>query len=225
MLLTDATKVAKRFIEIVEKRGVKVHVSGDILREAAHVERITLVLVGTEIPDLPGIWIRGGNRIAKVRFQGAVVTVFRAAKAELGAMILHTTGSDKFSVRMRAIAKSKGYKLNQYGLWMGRRKLAGKTEESIFSFLKTDYVPPQARDRTRKTRVATARSSLGDKNYAIFHQKVGEQDVVICSCPGYWNHGYCWHGKAYHAHLEGKPAVHPDRPEKTLNLIVAAQAA
>jgi len=72
---------------------------------------------------------------------------------EMGAMIMHCTGSGGFNARLRRTAAEKGWLLNQYGLWNRSSKvfpigmrLAGKTEDGIFMVLDAKHTPPQERD-------------------------------------------------------------------------------
>jgi DNA polymerase/3'-5' exonuclease PolX len=58
--------------------------------------------------------------------------------------VLFFTGSMEFNIKMRAIAKKKGYKLNQYGLWKNEKCLT-KKEKEIFNILGMDYINPQDR--------------------------------------------------------------------------------
>jgi DNA polymerase/3'-5' exonuclease PolX len=63
------------------------------------------------------------------------------------AMRLYSTGSKKFNILMRHIAKTKGYKLNQYGLYDSRGKLMNlKSEEEIFAAIGLKYREPPARE-------------------------------------------------------------------------------
>ena len=57
-------------------------------------------------------------------------------------MALFLTGSQKFNIIVRGEAKRQGYKLNQYGLWQGDERIAGKSEEQIFDALGLKYVRP-----------------------------------------------------------------------------------
>lgn len=64
------------------------------------------------------------------------------------AMLLYSTGSKEFNVRMRYIAKYRGYKLNQYGLWdlkTGKKVPGLKTERDIFRALEMKYRAPPLR--------------------------------------------------------------------------------
>ena len=61
-------------------------------------------------------------------------------------MLLYSTGSKEFNVRMRSIAKRKGYLLNQNGLFKNGHKVSGlKNEKDYFKILDMDYLEPEAR--------------------------------------------------------------------------------
>jgi DNA polymerase (family 10) len=47
---------------------------------------------------------------------------------------------------MRTLAIECGLKLNEYGLFEGRRAIAGSTEESVFAALGLTYIPPELRE-------------------------------------------------------------------------------
>ena len=65
---------------------------------------------------------------------------------EWGAALLYFTGSGEFNMRMRAIAKSKGLKLNEYGLWRNENEIIeSKDERKIFKALEMNYLEPNKR--------------------------------------------------------------------------------
>lgn len=60
--------------------------------------------------------------------------------------LLYFTGSKDFNRKMRSIAKDKGYKLSEYGLFDSNdEKVKLKSEKAIFEFLDMDYVEPKDR--------------------------------------------------------------------------------
>ncbi|MFA5008798.1 MAG: DNA polymerase/3'-5' exonuclease PolX [Candidatus Omnitrophota bacterium] len=63
-----------------------------------------------------------------------------------GSALLYFTGSKEFNIRLRQLAIKMGYKVNEYGIFRKNKKLAGKTEEEIFSLLKMAYIPPELRE-------------------------------------------------------------------------------
>ncbi len=60
--------------------------------------------------------------------------------------LLYFTGSREFNKKMRYVAKSYNYKLNEYGLYNSLNKsIKAKTENDIFKHLGMQYVEPQLR--------------------------------------------------------------------------------
>lgn len=48
--------------------------------------------------------------------------------------------------RFRSIAKERGLKINEYGIFNERDEwLAGETEEEVYRFLGMNYIPPEKR--------------------------------------------------------------------------------
>jgi len=96
---------------------------------------------------LSSLW--GFQKNGKVKrsglFMGMQIDVNLATVENWGAMLLFATGSGKFNINMRGIAKRRGYKLNQYGLWNGETCLASKTEHEIFNVLNLPYQLPEER--------------------------------------------------------------------------------
>ena len=68
------------------------------------------------------------------------------------------TGSKTHNTEVRAIAKKKGYKLNEYGLYKvdSDDVIPLATEESLFEFLGMDFIPPELRENTGEIEAAIA---------------------------------------------------------------------
>ena len=60
--------------------------------------------------------------------------------------ILYFTGGKEFNKNMRIVAKSKGYKLNEYGLYKGSKPFIVDSEKAIFDLLDMSYVRPELRN-------------------------------------------------------------------------------
>lgn len=71
---------------------------------------------------------------------------FRVRPEDRIPMLLYSTGSKEFNVRMRSIAKRKGYLLNQNGLFKNNHKVTGlKNEKDYFKILDMAYLEPADR--------------------------------------------------------------------------------
>ena len=75
------------------------------------------------------------------------VDVWIATPKTRHAMMLFSTGSKNFNIRMRFIAKRLGYKLNQYGVWDIKtgHLIETHSEKDIFKLLKMKYRTPPER--------------------------------------------------------------------------------
>jgi DNA polymerase (family 10) len=58
----------------------------------------------------------------------------------------HFTGSKFHNEKLRGIAKDKGYKLNEYGLFFGDEKVLIRSEEDIYKNLSLPYIIPEMRE-------------------------------------------------------------------------------
>lgn len=68
---------------------------------------------------------------------------------EWGSALLYFTGSKEHNVQLRTIARDKGYKISEYGLFdikTGKR-IAGATEEEIYNKLGFESIPPEMREQ------------------------------------------------------------------------------
>ncbi|MFH2062948.1 MAG: helix-hairpin-helix domain-containing protein [bacterium] len=62
-----------------------------------------------------------------------------------GAAVLHFTGNRDHNVILRKLALAKKLKLNEYGLWRGKRQLACRTEREVYRKLGLPFIEPELR--------------------------------------------------------------------------------
>lgn len=63
-----------------------------------------------------------------------------------GSALQYFTGSKDHNIRLRRIAQTKDWKLNEYGLFEGEKRIAGETEEGIYEALGMDFIAPELRE-------------------------------------------------------------------------------
>lgn len=56
------------------------------------------------------------------------------------------TGSKAHGIAMRQRAQKRGFKLNEYGLFKGDKRVAGATEDEIYRALDLPWIPPELRE-------------------------------------------------------------------------------
>jgi DNA polymerase (family 10) len=76
--------------------------------------------------------------------------------ASFGAALLYFTGSKAHSIALRRLAITKGYKLNEYGLFEGDERVAGRSEAGIYAALGLDWIAPELREDAGEIEAAMA---------------------------------------------------------------------
>lgn len=126
------------------RRGLKDFKDIDILVETDK-ESFTPILEFLEM-DSDYKHTMAGPDIIRGNYKGYDFDVQRVEPGEWGSFLLYRTGSAKFNMKMRAMAKKKGWALNEHGLFDENGKLlANDTEEDIFKALGMEYYEPKDR--------------------------------------------------------------------------------
>ncbi|MGD8505147.1 MAG: DNA polymerase/3'-5' exonuclease PolX [Candidatus Bathyarchaeota archaeon] len=63
-----------------------------------------------------------------------------------GAALQYFTGCKAHNVRLRGLAKEKGLKISEYGVFRGSEKIAGRNEEEVYKAVGLPYIPPELRE-------------------------------------------------------------------------------
>jgi len=92
------------------------------------------------------ILARGDTKMS-LRLTAGVQVDLRAVPAEsFGAALQYFTGSKEHNIVLRGRAKSRGLKINEYGVFRGERRIAGRTEEEVYGTLDLPCFPPELRE-------------------------------------------------------------------------------
>jgi DNA polymerase (family 10) len=122
--------------------ATKITIAGSIRRGSLNPSDIDMIMIPKNregilhtINTMGGkVWSEGPTQ-TYFKIQGINVNIYYTTQGSYGAQLLHTTGSGPHNIGLRRIAQKKGYTLNQYGLYKGRKQVAGRTEESIYKAL------------------------------------------------------------------------------------------
>jgi DNA polymerase (family 10) len=71
-----------------------------------------------------------------------------------GAALQYFTGNKDHNIELRKIAIEKGLKLNEYGVFKGKRQIAGKIEEDVYKILGLKWIEPELRENTGEIDIA-----------------------------------------------------------------------
>jgi DNA polymerase (family 10) len=109
------------------------------------------------LPEVVHVYARGESKTL-VRLADGMDADLRVVPAEsFGAALAYFTGSKAHNVALRAIAKRRRLKLNEYGVFRGERRLAGETEEEVYAALGLPFIPPELREDAGEIEAARRR--------------------------------------------------------------------
>ena len=116
----------------------------DIVVAVARGTGIIDRFVGYE--DVAQILSRGPTRSSVVLRNGTQVDLRVVSESSYGAALQYFTGSKAHNIALREIAAARGLKLNEYGLFEGARRVAGRTEDEVYRYLGLPYFEPELRE-------------------------------------------------------------------------------
>jgi DNA polymerase (family 10) len=128
----------------------KIQVVGSIRRREKNPVDIDIVLIPKNKIDLENFmkekikakFIQGGEHESTWKLHGIKIELYYATENSFGASLLAYSSEVGAGIGLRKIAKSRGFKLNNYGLFKGKKKIAGKTEREIYYALGRKYKQP-----------------------------------------------------------------------------------
>ena len=172
MTLQQAEKTGNEILNEIKKiPGVQRSVlAGSLRRKKETVGDIDIVITAeqkswkniiraiTQLPQVEKVLAAGQTKASLVLKNKVQVDIRIVHEEEFGAALFYFTGSKEHNIQLRIIAKQKGWKLNEYGVFNEKtgKRLAGKTEEEIYALFGLHYIPPEERigkDELTKARI------------------------------------------------------------------------
>ncbi|MDP2810772.1 MAG: DNA polymerase/3'-5' exonuclease PolX [Rhodocyclaceae bacterium] len=88
----------------------------------------------------------GPTRASVVLKSGLQVDLRVVEAAAYGAALCYFTGSRAHNIALRRLAQEQGLKLNEYGVFRGRQRIGGASEESVYGALGLPWIAPELRE-------------------------------------------------------------------------------
>lgn len=155
-LLGIALPVAEEIKERLEKVPgvIRVNLAGSVRRGADTIGDIDILVSGnakvidyfTKMPEVTRVLSKGATKSSVVINNKLQVDLRLISKESYGAALMYFIGNKQSNIEQRRIAIKKGIKLSEYGLFKGKKKIAGKTEEEVFKKLGLRYIEPELRE-------------------------------------------------------------------------------
>ncbi len=119
---------------------------GDIDILASGKGGTKIIEIFTKFPKVVRILAAGETKGSVIVAGGIQVDLRIVEPKSYGAALQYFTGSKAHNIKLRNIAKSKGLKLSEYGVFRGKKMVAGKSEHDVYKILGLAYVPPEMRE-------------------------------------------------------------------------------
>jgi DNA polymerase (family 10) len=158
MNLGTAFPVAKRIVETLRQktgshkiewagslRRMKENI-GDIDILAAAADHVKILYVFTHLPEVREVLASGETKASVIVEGGTQIDLRVVEEDSYGAALQYFTGSKGHNIRLRGIAKAKGIKINEYGVFKGEKKIGGKEEKEVYRSLGMDWIEPELRE-------------------------------------------------------------------------------
>jgi len=116
----------------------------DILVTSQDPERVFDVF--SALPEIAEVRMRGPTKETVVLRGGLQVDLRVVEPAAFGAALQYFTGSKDHNVKLRSLARDLELKVNEYGVFRGEEREAGRTEEEVYGRLGLPWIPPELRE-------------------------------------------------------------------------------
>jgi DNA polymerase (family 10) len=96
--------------------------------------------------EVETILAKGPARSTVILKAGLQVDLRAIPPESYGAALVYFTGSKAHNIAIRKLAQGRGLKVNEYGVFRGDDRLAGRTEDEVYRSLGLAYVEPELRE-------------------------------------------------------------------------------
>jgi len=158
MSLGVAFPVAKRIVETLRQKAgsKKIEWAGSLRRMKENIGDIDILATGkdkekivqvfTHLPEVKEVLASGETKASVIVEGGTQVDLRVVEEDSYGAALQYFTGSKGHNIHLRGIAKAKGIKINEYGVFKGNKKIAGKEEKDVYRVLRMEWIEPELRE-------------------------------------------------------------------------------
>ena len=166
--IEEALPLAESLVRRLRERSPaeRVEVAGSLRRRRETVGDLDLLVTSSDpekvfdafsaLEEVRVVRLRGGTKETVVLANGMQVDLRVVEPAAFGAALQYFTGSKEHNVRLRSIARERGLKVNEYGVYRGDERIAGASEEEVYAALGLSWIPPEIRENTGEIEAAAS---------------------------------------------------------------------
>ena len=158
MNLGTAFPVAKRIVEVLREKvgSKKIEWAGSLRRMRENIGDIDILATGpdrdkiiygfTHLPEVKEVLASGETKASVIVEGGMQIDLRVVQESSYGAALQYFTGSKGHNIHLRGIAKARGIKINEYGVFKGDRRIGGKEEKEVYDALGMKWMEPELRE-------------------------------------------------------------------------------
>ncbi len=156
--LVEADNAIRPLLERLEATQEVTHlqVAGSYRRRRETVGDVDLLVTATaaepvmerflSAPEVKQVLAHGDTKSSIVLRQGLQVDLRVVGEESLGAALHYFTGSKAHNIAVRTLGVKRGVKINEYGIFRGSRRIAGRHEADVFQAVGLPWIPPELRE-------------------------------------------------------------------------------
>lgn len=156
--LLEAEDIAAPLVDYLRRtEGVhEVEIAGSFRRRRETVGDLDILVTArrgspvmerlTAYDEIDEIVSMGKTRATVRLHSGMQVDLRVVPRISYGAALYYFTGSKAHNIALRRIAAGKGLKINEYGVFRGNKRLAGKTEAEVLKSVGLPFIAPELRE-------------------------------------------------------------------------------
>ncbi len=153
-----AEAFAVELVRFLKKaRGLKeIEVAGSYRRKKETVGDLDILVTAREpaqiidhfvtFPDIKTVISKGQTRSTVILSSDIQVDLRAVEEESYGSALHYFTGSKAHNIAIRSIALKAGLKINEYGVFEGEKRIAGRSEDEIFSAVGLPFIEPELRE-------------------------------------------------------------------------------
>ena len=116
----------------------------DLLTTAANAKPVMARFLS--YPQVKQVLAHGNTKSSIVLRQGLQVDLRVVPEESLGAALHYFTGSKAHNIAVRTLGVNRGLKINEYGVFRGSRRIAGRQEADVLRAVGVPWIPPELRE-------------------------------------------------------------------------------
>lgn len=168
LLLGVALPLVENIIDELKERASisQIYPAGSLRRMKETIGDIDILACGkngegiikhfTNLSSVKEILSCGKTKGSVVTEDGVRIDLRVVEEDSFGAALAYFTGSKAHNIKLRELAKKKGLKINEYGIFRQEERIGGRKEEDIYRLLNLSFIPPEAREDSGEIELAAS---------------------------------------------------------------------